>query len=90
MELAALTNILSALYTAISFFAIVALIARSKDRNWFPWGLYGVFFFPIALTHAIVSKSIVWEEDLKTCPFCLEDIAVKAAKCKFCTEDQVS
>lgn len=35
---------------------IVAIIANSKGRSPFMWGLYGFAIWPIALVHILVSK----------------------------------
>lgn len=35
---------------------VVALIAKSKGKDAVIWFLYGVLIWPIALTHALVSK----------------------------------
>lgn len=35
---------------------VVAIIAKSKDRSFFLWFLYGFAIWPIALTHILVKK----------------------------------
>ena len=41
----------------IILFALPAMIAISKGRNFFLWFLYGLLLFPIALVHSILIKS---------------------------------
>ncbi len=36
---------------------VVGIIANSKGKSFFPWFLYGVLIWPVALTHIIVTKS---------------------------------
>lgn len=68
---------------------IVAMVANSKNRSWFPWFLYGLVIWPIALVHAL----IVTKENLsqsngkpsnKTCPNCGAILKGTYTWCRYC------
>ena len=65
-----------------------AMVAKSKGKSAFAWFVYGLLLWPIALTHALLSKAendqpaenpaTLDQADLRECPFCAEQIKAKA------------
>jgi len=70
--------------------AIVGVIAEQKNRSFFPWALYGFFFFFVAIIHiaAIGDKKYedqgMEERGYIKCPSCAEMIRREAYLCKHC------
>ncbi len=78
------------LVTALIIGIIPAMIAKSKGRQFFPWYIYGVALFIVAIVHAILlkdqsiaSKDITPETHMR-CPDCREFVRIGAKKCKHC------
>jgi len=70
---------------------VVAIVAGSKGRNPFAWGLYGFLVWPIALVHILVTPSGPGAHDpaarRTACPHCAEEILEDALVCKHCGRD---
>lgn len=70
--------------------AIVGVIAEQKNRSFFPWALYGFFFFFVAIIHvaAIGDKKYedqsLEEKGYMKCPTCAEMIRREASLCRHC------
>ncbi len=70
--------------------AIVGVIAEQKNRSFFPWALYGFFFFFVAIIHiAVIGDKKYEDQDLKEmgyikCPACAEMVRREASLCRHC------
>ncbi|MFQ5589491.1 MAG: hypothetical protein ACE5F7_11710 [Nitrospiria bacterium] len=70
--------------------AIVGVIAEQKNRPFFPWALYGFFFFFFAIIHIAIIGDKAYEDrqlagmGYKKCSACAEMVAREAALCKHC------
>ncbi len=70
--------------------AVVGVIAEQKNRSFFPWAIYGFFFFFFAIIHIAVIGDKAYENQqlagmgYKKCPACAEMIKSDAVVCKHC------
>ncbi len=71
---------LALLFLALILGIIPGLIASAKGQSFFPWYLYGVLLFIVALIHAILTES---KNGIK-CPSCGKRIKENAKACKYC------
>jgi len=69
---------------------VVGVIAEQKNRSFFPWAIYGFFFFFLAIIHIAVIGDKAYEERqllgmaYKKCPACAEMVKNEAVFCKHC------
>ncbi len=69
---------------------IVGVLAEQKNRQFFPWALYGFFFFFFAIIHIAVIGDKEYEDrqlegmGYKKCPACAGMIHAEAIACKHC------
>lgn len=74
---------------------IVGIIANSKGKSAFGWGVYGFLVFPIALVHVLVAPRnnvvLVNTNDhnspMRKCPHCAELVKAEARVCRYCQRD---
>ncbi len=73
---------------------VVAIIAASKGKNAFAWGLYGFLIWPIALVHILVTSAdgpAIERQAMAAgrvkCLHCAEMIMAEAKVCRFCGRD---
>ncbi|WP_408874467.1 zinc ribbon domain-containing protein [Gluconobacter sp. OJB] len=71
---------------------IVGIIANSKGRSFFPWFIYGMALFIVAIVHVLCIKSIDNTpigpaSHTKKCPQCAETVQADARICRFCRYD---
>ncbi|MFQ5543856.1 MAG: hypothetical protein ACE5FY_05845 [Nitrospiria bacterium] len=70
--------------------AIVGVIAEQKNRPFFPWAIYGFWFFFVAIIHvAVIGDKSYEDAQLKgvgyvKCPACAEMVRQDASLCKHC------
>ena len=82
------------LLVAYAFLArAIAGVAYSKGRSFAAWYYISFFFMPLAAI-IVASLAPLPETELaspsrgvRTCPYCAEEVQVKAIKCKHCGED---
>lgn len=69
------------------------LIAKSKNRGFFAWWLYGTLIFIVAIVHVLIVKPLQPSEaemhasGSRLCPHCAEEIQMAAVVCKHCHRD---
>lgn len=69
---------------------VVGVIAEQKNRSFFPWAIYGFFFFFFAIIHIAVIGDKAYEDfqlkgmAYKKCPSCAEMVKTEAVFCKHC------
>ncbi len=69
---------------------VVGVIAEQKNRAFFPWAIYGFFFFFLAIIHIAVIGDKAYEDrqlegmGYKKCPACAEMVKSEAVFCKHC------
>ena len=76
---------------AVVLGVIPGVIARSKGRDFFPWYVYGVLLFIVALVHSLVlpptseaTAAREGQQGRRPCPQCAEFIMREAHICRFC------
>ena len=75
----------------IVFGGFSAFIASQKDRDSFSWFFLGFFFSILAVLALIaIPKREITDHsnaNLRTCPYCAEQVKVEATICRFCQKD---
>lgn len=66
---------------------IPAAIASSKGRSFFPWYIYGVFLFLIALIHSLILQKNENAPGMKKCRHCASIIPDSAKICPACRQN---
>lgn len=74
---------------------IVGLVAHGRGRAPAPWFLYGLFLWPVALVHVLVTPAdrrvldarAIGSGTARKCPHCAELVRPEARICKHCGRD---
>ena len=67
---------------------ITGLLAYNRGRSFFAWMIFGFLCFIVALPVLFIlpkdESMIRYQNGLKLCPYCFENIDTKATICKYC------